>query len=102
MNIIGCPLKISRNKKIYFPRLYLINYGIDTHDATVIRENHDDHYIYRPFKPRPLAENEELVGIRVCSTYIPSSFLNRNHLTPWDDELYLVGLEDGLLVRVSK
>lgn len=98
--VSSCPLKISRHRGIYFPKLYLEYYGIDTRDATVIRENHDDYFIYRPYSSRPLASNEEYVHFRVCSTRIPSSFLYRNHLKPWDDELYLIGLEDGLLVSV--
>jgi hypothetical protein len=102
MRILGCPLKISRYRWIYFPRLYLESFGIDTKDATVIRENHDDYFIYRPFAERPLSPNEELVIIRNCSTYIPSSFLLRNQLTPWNDELYLAGLDDGLKVCAKK
>ena len=102
MRIIGCPLKISRYKYIYFPRFYLECFGIDTQDAVVIRENHEDYFIYRQFSERPLTTNEEVVSIRACSTYIPSNFLHRNGLTPWLDELYLVGLDDGLKVSVKK
>ena len=102
MRIIGCPLKISRYKRIYFPRLYLERFGINTQDAVVIRENHEDYFIYRPFSERSLDVNEEIAQIRACSTYIPSSFLHLNGLTPWLDELYLVGLDDGLKVSVKK
>jgi hypothetical protein len=102
VKIIGCPLKISRYKYIYFPRLYLERFGIETKDAVAIRENHEDYFVYRPFSDRPLNPNEEIVLIRACSTYIPSSFLHRNGLTPWFDELYLVGIDDGLKVSVNK
>jgi len=102
VRILGCPLKISRYKYIYFPRLYLVRFGIDIQNAEAIRENNDDYLIFRPFSDRPLAANEEIALIRAGSTYIPSSFLNRNQLTPWIDELYLVGLDDGLKISVKK
>ena len=98
MRIIGCPLKISRYKRIYFPRLYLERFGISTQDATVIRENHEEYFIYRPFSDRLLESNEEIVQIRACSTYIPSSFMHRNGLTPWQSFLYLVGIDNELFV----
>ncbi len=102
MRILGSPLKISSLKVIYFPKLYLEYFGIDTRNDIVIRENHEDYFIYRPHTERPLADNEEKIVVRACSTYIPAEFVHRNRLLPGKDSLYLIGIGDGLKVSVSK
>jgi len=102
MRILGSPLKISSMKSIYFPKLYLEQFGIDTRNDVVIRESHEDYFIYRPYMQRPLADNEEKIVIRACSTYIPADFIHRNQLVSGQDSLYLIGIGDGLKVSVSK
>jgi len=102
VRILGSPLKISSLSVIYFPRLYLEHFGIDTRRDITIRENHEDYFIYRPYTERPLADNEEKVVVRACSAYVPAEFVHRNQLVPGKDSLYLIGIGDGLKVSVSK
>ena len=103
MNILGCPLKISAMKEIYFPRLYIQRFGISPDGpVTVIRENHDDYYVFRNDDGRELVENETRVTIRRGFTSISTEFLKRNGLKPGVDSLYLLGVEDGLKVSVKK
>jgi hypothetical protein len=103
LNILGCPLKISAMKEIYFPRLYILHFGISPDEpVTVIRENHADYYIYRNDYGRELLENEIRVTIRKGFASIPADFLRRNGLKPGVDSLYLLGVEDGLKVSVKK
>ena len=102
MKILGSPLKISCNRMIYFPRLYLEQFGIDTHRAFVIRESHEDYLIYRPYTERPLKDNEEKLFMRACCSYIPTDFLIRNQLTTGKDCLYLIGIGDGLMISVNE
>ncbi|MGX8700928.1 hypothetical protein [Caproiciproducens sp.] len=103
MNVLGCPLKISAMKEIYFPRLYIQHFGISPdRPVAVIRENHDDYYIFRNDDGRELLENEIRVTVRKGFASIPAEFLRRNGLTPGVDSLYLLGVEDGLKVSVKK
>lgn len=103
LNILGCPLKISAMKQIYFPRLYIQHFGISPDEpVTVIRENHDDYYIYRSDDGRELLENETRVTIRRGFTSISAEFLKRNGLKAGEDSLYLLGIENGLKVSVKK
>lgn len=102
MIILGCPLKISSQKTIYFPKLYLEYFKIDTRNDIVIRENHADYFIYRPHTERLLADNEQKAIIRACSTYIPVEFLHQNQLVPGQDFLYLIGIDHGLKVSTNK
>ena len=103
LTILGCPLKISAMKEIYFPRLYIQHFGISPDGpVTVIRENHDDYYIYRNDDGRELFENEIRVTVRKGFTSIPAEFLRRNELKPGEDSLYLLGVEDGLKVSAKK
>ena len=103
LNILGCPLKISAMKQIYFPRLYIQHFGISPDEVvTVIRENHENHYIYRFDDGRDSLDNEIHVTIRKGFTSIPAEFLRRNGLKPGVDSLYLLGVEDGLKVSVKK
>ena len=103
LNILGCPLKISAMKEIYFPRLYIQHFGISPDGpVTVIRENHYDYYIYRNDDGRELLANEIRVTVRKGFTSIPAEFLRKNGLKPGVDSLYLLGVEDGLRVSVKK
>ena len=102
MIILGCPLKISSQKTIYFPKLYLEYFKIDTRNDIVIRENHSDYFIYRPYSERLLADNEQKSIIRACSTYIPVEFLHQNRLVPGQDSLYLIGIDHGMKVSTNR
>ena len=103
MNILGCPLKISAMKEIYFPRLYIQRFGISPDGpVTVIRESHANYYIYSNDSDRELLENEIRVTIRKGFAAIPADFLRRNGLKPGVDSLYLLGAEDGLRVSAKK
>ncbi|TQI66283.1 hypothetical protein [Clostridium sp. KNHs216] len=103
MNILGCPLKISATKQIYFPRLYIQHFGISPDKSvTVIRENHKDYFVYRIDVGHDLHENETRVVIRNGFTTIPTKFIRSNGLEPGKDNLFLLGIENGLKVSVKK
>nr|WP_319489973.1 hypothetical protein [uncultured Caproiciproducens sp.] len=78
MNILGCPLKISATKQIYFPRLYIQHFGISPDESVdVIREDHEDFYIYRIDNGRELLVYETKATIRRGFTSIPAEFLKK-------------------------
>jgi hypothetical protein len=101
MNILGCPVKISSGKSIYFPVNYFHTYHIGIHVDCMIRQQFETYFIFRPYCERELLPNEIIVKIRAGSTYLPEQWLIDNHLTPGKDNLYLVGIDNGFLLSAT-
>jgi len=101
MNILGCPVKISSGKSIYFPVNYLHTYNIDIYVDCMIRQQFETYFIFRPYCERELLPNETVIKLRAGNTYLPEKWLIDNHLTPGKDSLYLVGVDNGLVVSVA-
>lgn len=101
MNILGCPVKISSMKSIYFPINYLHAYHIDIKNDFLIRQQFESYFIFRPYCKRELLQNEVIVTLRAGNTYLPVKWLVSNHLTPGKDSLYLVGIDDGFVVSAA-
>lgn len=101
MNVLGVPIKLSAQRTIYFPQNYLHAYGIDIYCDCLIRRQHEHHLIFLPYCKRLLQQNEVIVNLRAGSTYITEQWISNNHLMPGKDFLYLVGVNEGLLVSVT-
>ena len=101
MNILGCPIKITSVKSIYFPITYLQTYNIDVFGDCLIRQQFETYFIFRPYCKRELLLNEVIVKLRAGNTYLPDQWLVDNHLVPGKDNLYLIGIDDGFVVSVS-
>lgn len=102
MNILGCPLKLSSQNAIYFPLNYMRIYKLDSYLDVMIRQQFYHHFIYRPYCKRKLLQNEKVVHIRACVTYIPPEWIAANSLVPGKDCLYLIGIENGFIVSATE
>jgi hypothetical protein len=101
MKILGCPLKISSLNAIHFPVNYLLVYGIKNNFDSLIREQHDNFFVFRLCCERELLENEEIVNVREGNTYLPDQWIVTNGLIAGKDSLYLAGIDDGLIVSTT-
>ncbi len=64
MEILGCPVKLYINRRIYFPRFYTDLMGIQYETDKLIHEDTGDCLIYRRFTGHPLLGKEELTRLR--------------------------------------
>ena len=101
MNVLGCPVKITSARSIYFPVTYLHAYNIDIYGDHLIRQQFGSYFIFRPYCERDLLPNETLIKLRAGNTYLPAKWLIDNHLTPGKDSLYLLGVDNGFLVSAT-
>lgn len=98
MNILGCPVKVGINSSIYFPVNYLHVYGIDMYYDLLIRQQFESCFIFRPFEKRLLKQNETIEKVRGGNVFLPKHWLTENKLKPGDSYMYLIGIDDGLLI----
>ena len=101
MNVLGLPVKLSSQRTIYFPLNYMHAFGIDIYCDCLIRRQFEHHLIFFSYCKRQLQQNEIIVNLRAGNTYIPNQWISDNQLTPGKDFLYLIGMDDGLLVSVT-
>lgn len=102
MNVLGLPVKVSSQKSIYFPVNYLHVYGIDIYYDYLIRQQFEHYFIFLPYCKRPLLQNEVIIKLRAGNTYLPEQWLAENKVVPGQDSLYLVGVDDGLLISATQ
>ncbi len=100
MNILGCPVKISSQRTIYFPVTYLHYYRINAYDQ-LVRQQYEHYFLFRPYCEQPLMEDEVLVRLHAGNTHLPDKWLIDNQLKPGKDYLYLIGIDDGFVVSAS-
>lgn len=102
MYILGIPVKISSQKSVYFPVNYLHFYGFDRYYDYLIREQLERGFLFLPYCKRILLQNEAIVTLRASNTYLPEQWINDNHLIAGQDSLYLVGIDNGLLISTTQ
>lgn len=99
---MGLPVKISSQCSIYIPITYMLAVGIDRYYDSLIRRQLDHQFIFYPYSNRPLLQNEVIVNLRAGATYLPKQWVTENGLVPGQDNLYMIGIDGGLLLSVEK
>ena len=100
MEILGCPIKLYINRRIYFPRLYIDLMGIQYETDKLIREDTGDCLVYKKYTERPLSADEAITKLRKGNTTLPITFIRRNELKPGESTLYLIQIDDSLKISV--
>jgi len=100
MEILGCPVKLYINRRVYFPRLYTDLMGIKYETDKLIREDTGDCLVYRKYTERPLSVNEVVTRLRKGNTTLPITFIRKNDLKPGESTLHLIRIDDTLKISV--
>lgn len=103
VNIWGCPLKMTSQNAIHIPINYLHDYELDLYSKnSMIVQQYDTYYVFKPFYKRDLLQNEFLITIRGSNICIPLQWVISNSIIPGKDYLYLIGIDDSLVVSATK
>jgi len=100
MELLGCPVKLYINRRVYFPRLYTDLMGIKYEADKLIREDTGDCLVYRKYTERPLLPNEAVTKLRKGNTTLPITFIRRNDLKLGESTLHLIQIDDSLKISV--
>ena len=91
--IIGLPLKLFSNNRVYIPKEYLIYYGIsDTYEKVSMKKSESCLLLTKVRQ-----EGSILLPVRNGLTRLPSAWAHRHQLQK-GDHVYLLGTSIGLLI----
>jgi hypothetical protein len=102
MRIIGCPLKIFCNNRVYIPTEYLHYYGISEKlDKILISEKERSLFYCSLSQSEEKYSKKETISLRGGLITLPAAWVRQNGLAP-GDTVFMLGMSDGLLVYVQK
>lgn len=100
--IIGFPLKILCNSRIFIPFEYLRFYGISEKHDKLLLEISKCSLFYRPLCDNSKkCEQNKIRSIRAGLTMLPIAWVRKNNLKI-GDFVFLLGTDDGILIYYNK
>lgn len=100
--IVGFPLKLLANNRIYIPKEYLRYYGISEKKDSLLISQSMHSIFYRPMPTNEIEyPRKKIVSIRIGLTAIPMDWVRKNNLNR-GDTLFLLGTTSDLPLYIKK